>query len=94
MKPRWLIQDAVHPRLEMLQVTLHVHFICCIKCDNNIVKRTFEMEGTNQKMPMSTPFMPQTEVEGVDTPDQVLYFSYNQDNSCIAVGTRRGYRIY
>jgi hypothetical protein len=35
------------------------------------------MEAPNQQMPVSTPFMPQAEVEGVDTPDQVLYFSYN-----------------
>jgi hypothetical protein len=39
--------------------------------------RTFEMEATNQQMPISTPFMPQNEVEGIDAPDQVLYFSYN-----------------
>jgi autophagy-related protein 18 len=43
---------------------------------------------------MSTPYMPEAEVEGVDIPDQVLYFSFNQDSTCIAVGTRRGFRIY
>lgn len=29
-----------------------------------------------------------------DTRDQVIYFSFNQDNTCLAVGTKRGFRIY
>lgn len=26
--------------------------------------------------------------------EQVLYYSFNQDNTCLAVGTKRGFRIY
>ena len=29
-----------------------------------------------------------------DEEDQMLYVSFNQDNSCFSVGTERGYRIY
>ena len=43
---------------------------------------------------ISTPYPPTAEVGGLETPDQVLYFSFNQDNSCLAVGTRRGFRIF
>ena len=26
--------------------------------------------------------------------EQVLYFTFNQDSSCLAIGTKRGFRIY
>ena len=26
--------------------------------------------------------------------DYVLYYTFNQDSSCLAVGTKRGFRIY
>ena len=26
--------------------------------------------------------------------EEVLYFSFNQDNTCLSVGTKRGFRIY
>jgi len=43
----------------------------------------------------ATPFaLPVHDMDNQNLPDKVLYFSYNQDNSCLAVGTMRGFRIY
>jgi len=43
----------------------------------------------------STPLAPpMIDVENLSKKEQVMYFSFNQDNSCMAVGTTRGFRIY
>jgi autophagy-related protein 18 len=46
-------------------------------------------------MESATPFAPpMIDVENLNLKEQVLHFSFNQDNTCIAIGTTRGFRIY